>query len=203
MECSAKRYHDALRVYREIAPLFDERTSHALRGKFHNSYAIVLGILGTSEGREDLIDTALVEYAAASYHFEQAGHLRYCACAENNLAMLYLTLGRHTEAHEHLDRARPMLAGLKDEAHVAQVDETRAKVLLAEGRSGEAEKVAAAAVRALERGGEQSLLAEALTTHGVALARTGRHVRARQTLQRAAGDDWRPGGAQFRVVLVD
>lgn len=58
--------------------------------------------------------------------------------------------------------------------------------MLAEGRNAEAEKVVAAAVRSLERGDEQSLLAEALTTQGVALARIGRHIRARATLQRAA-----------------
>jgi CheY-like chemotaxis protein len=68
---------------------------------------------------------------------------------------------------------------------VAQVDETRARVLLAEGRNEEAEKVARAAVRTLEKGDERSNLAEALTTHGTALARTGRRARARLTLQRA------------------
>jgi tetratricopeptide (TPR) repeat protein len=187
VERTSGRYHDALRIHTQHAHLFEgEGVRAVLKGKFHNEYAVVSGVIGTSESREDLTDNALVEYAAASYYFEQAGHLRYCACAENNLAMLYLTLGRHREAHEHLDRARPLLLGLKDEAHVAQVDETRTKVLLAEGRAGEAEKVASAAVRALEKGDEQAILAEALTTHGVALARTGHRVRARQTLQRAA-----------------
>lgn len=49
----------------------------------------------------------------------------------------------------------------------------------------EAERVAGAAVQALEQGGEQAILAEALTTHGAALARLGRHMRARLVLQRA------------------
>ncbi|MCA1614908.1 MAG: hypothetical protein LC800_12395 [Acidobacteria bacterium] len=66
------------------------------------------------------------------------------------------------------------------------MDETRARVLLAEGRAAEAEKAARASARSLERGGEHALLAEALTTHGVALARLGRHDDARATLRRAA-----------------
>ena len=41
--------------------------------------------------------------------------------------------------------------------------------------------------RALDKGDECSLLAEALTTHGTALARTGKDARARTTLQRAIG----------------
>ena len=205
-ERSAMRYHDALRIQTEYAPLFGENVSHALRAKFHNEFGIVLDILGTSERREDYIDRALLEYTAASYHFEQAGHLRYCACVENNLAMLYLAVGRFKEAHEHLDRARPIFVRLKDEVHTAQLDETRSKVLLAEGRNAEAERTAGAAVRTLEKGGEQSLLAEALTAHGTALARTGRHVRARLTLQRAvviaerAGDTETAGRALLAVV---
>ncbi len=206
VERSAKRYHDALRIHTSYAPLFDERVSHLLRARFHNSFAITLDILGTSEKREDYIDRALLQYTAASHHFEQAGHRVYCACVENNLAMLYLAIGRLGEAHEHLDRAQKMLADLKDSVHLAQVNETRAKVLLAEGRNTEAEKVVAAAVRTLEKGDEQSLLAEALTTQGIALARASRHVRARATLQRAAviaeqaGDRAAAGRAALTII---
>jgi CheY-like chemotaxis protein len=206
VERSAKRYHDALRIHTSYAPLFDERVSHLLRARFHNSFAITLDILGTSEKREDYIDRALLQYTAASYHFEQAGHRVYCACVENNLAMLYLAIGRHGEAHEHLDRAQKMLADLKDSVHLAQVNETRAKVLLAERRNTEAEKVVAAAVRTLEKGDEQSLLAEALTTQGIALARAGRHVRAHAALQRAAliaeqaGDRAAAGRAALTII---
>ncbi|HEX8181650.1 MAG TPA: response regulator [Pyrinomonadaceae bacterium] len=185
VEWTSKRYHDALRIHTKYAPLFGESTNNALRGKFHNGFAVVLGILGTAEKREDYIDRALIEYAAASYHFEQAGHIGYCAVAENNLALLYLSLNKYVEAHEHLDRAQQVLVGLKDSVHLAQVADSRAKVLLAEGQNEEAQNVAGWAVQTLEQGDQLALLAEALITYGVALARTGHHVRARQTLQRA------------------
>jgi tetratricopeptide (TPR) repeat protein len=146
---------------------------------------VTLWSLSTLKQQEDYTDRALIEYTAASFHFEQAGHRVYCACVENNMAVLFLNVGKCAEAHEHLDRARKVLAGLKDNAHTAQVDETRARVLLAEGRNEEAERFAAAAVRALEKGGEQSILAEALTSYGIALARLGDHTRAHIALQRA------------------
>ncbi|HEY0408299.1 MAG TPA: helix-turn-helix domain-containing protein, partial [Pyrinomonadaceae bacterium] len=98
----------------------------------------------------------------------------------------YFQFGKYTEAHEHLDHARRILVSLKDSGTIAQVDETRARVFLAEREYGLAESASRSAVRTLEKGGRQSLLAEALTTHGVALARLGSHQRARFTLFRAA-----------------
>ena len=185
IEAECKRYGEALRIHTEAAPLFQQLENHCLIGSFHNEYAIVLRNLGTSEKRQDYIDLALIEYAAASYHFEQAGHLRYQACVENNLGFLYWKLGRSAEAHQHLDRAQILFARLKDDLHSAQVDETRARVMLSEGAFVQAEKSARKAVQLLESGDAPSLLAEALTTHGVALTKLGRKDHARTAFERA------------------
>ncbi len=206
IEMGANRFNDALRIDTEAASLFEKSHNHALKGKFHNGFGKVLRNLGEMERREDYIDRALIEYAAASYHFEQAGHARYHGCVENNLGFLFSTLGKYREAHEHLDRAQALFTSLKDSVHLAQVDETRARVLLAEGRADAAEKLVRAAVQTLEHGGEQSLLAEALTTHGRALARLSRHQLARLTLQhavevaQAAGDTEGAGQASLAVI---
>jgi CheY-like chemotaxis protein len=185
VEKVSHRLNDALHLHMEAAPLFESSSNHTLKGRFHNEYGTVLKNLGAAERRNDYIDRALIEYAASCYHFEQAGHTRYHACVENNLGMLFSTAGKFIEAHEHLDRAQALFTQLKDRVHIAQVDETRAKVLLKEGRLVEAEKIARSAVHTLETGGEQSLYAEALTTHGITLARVGRFQQARLTLQTA------------------
>jgi CheY-like chemotaxis protein len=206
VEGGAKRFSDALRIHTEAAPLFKKIQNDVLQGKFHHSFASVLNYLSATERREEYVDRALIEYTAASFHYEQAGHARYQACVENNLGFLFGTIGKFTDAHEHLDRAQALLTTLKDSVHLAQLDDTRAKVLLAEGRIGEAEKLAAAAVRTLEKGGEQSLLAEALTTHGIALARLGRYPQAHLTLQSAlevaqtAGDLESAGQAALTII---
>ncbi|HYY57315.1 MAG TPA: sigma 54-interacting transcriptional regulator [Pyrinomonadaceae bacterium] len=158
--------------------------------------------MGTLEHREDYTDRALVEYSAASYHLEQAGNTRYRAIVENNLGFLFFIKGTFKEAHEHLDRARLLFSSLKDSVHTAQVDDTRARVLLAQGRNAEAEKVVRAAVRTLEQGDEQSLLAEALTTEGVALARLGRFEEARATLERASEVAERAGDIESAGVAA-
>src|SRR2546423_3116301 len=206
VERSAGRFSEALRIHTEAAPLFEKIGSHALKGMFHLGLAETLRKLSAIERREDYADRAIIEYVAASYHFEQAGHERYRARVENNLGLLLSTVGRFAEAHEHVARARRIFAGLKDKGSVAQVDDTRARVLLAEGKRAEAERAARAAVRALERGDGHALLAEALTTHGVALARTGQYARARGALERAlavadgVGDREGAGRAALAVV---
>lgn len=185
IEKLTNRLSDALHLLIEAAPLFYASKNHTIKGRFHNEYAQVLRKLSAAEHRNDYVDRALIEYEAASYHFEQAGHARYQACVENNLGFLFGTIKNFTQAHEHLDRAQALFTSMKDSVHTAQVDDTRARVLLTEGRINEAEKIVRSAIQVLERGGEQSLLAEALTTHGVILARMGSHKVARLTLQRA------------------
>jgi len=206
VEVSAGRYNDALRILTEVSPALEINENDILKGKFHNQLALLLRRLSVGEQRGDYIDRALIECAAASYHFEQAGHTRYQACVENNLGMLFCTAGKFAEAHEHVDRAQALFTKLRDKVHIAQVDETRARVLLAEGRTPEAEKLARCAVHALETGGEQSLYAEALITHGMALARLGRFQQARLTLQNAlvvaqnAGDLESAGQAELTII---
>src|SRR5207244_5730387 len=62
------------------------------------------------------------------------------------------------------------------------------------------------AVKTLEKGDERALLAEALTTHGVALARLGDYPSAKRLLQRAievaetAGDLEGAGRAKLSII---
>jgi tetratricopeptide (TPR) repeat protein len=171
IETSAQRFHDALQIATEAAPLFEKGTNDVLKGKFHYGFGMLLRKLGTADSREDYVDRAFIEYAAASFYFEQAGLARYEGFVESNLGFLFCVIGKFAKAHEHLDRAQALFTSLKDRVHLAQVDETRARVLLAEGLVAKAEEIVRAAVQTLEKGGEHSLLAEALTTHGIALAR--------------------------------
>jgi tetratricopeptide (TPR) repeat protein len=187
VERGAARYKEALRILTNNAPLFEKVKSHTIKGGFHNALAGVLEDLGASEKKQSYIDRAFVEYAAAAYHFEQAGHKTYRANVENNLGFLFFKVGKFKEAHEHLNYARRLLMYLKDSCGVAQVNETRARVFLAEGHNSDAERAAGAAVRTLENSGQQALLAEALISHATALARLGYYNQSRSTFQRAVG----------------
>ena len=186
VESSATRFSDSLRILLDAAPLFEASHNHALKGRFHNELAFNFQSLGSTENRADYTDRALVEFTAASFHFERAGHTRYRSVVENNLGLLFYTLGRLAEAHEHLDRARELYPDPTNAVDAASVDETRARVFLAQGLASRAEETAQGACAVFERAGEFALLAEALTTRGTALARLGRAQEAQQTFERAA-----------------
>lgn len=186
VESYCGRYNDALRILTESTILFEESLNHALKGRFHNELACVLMFLGTAEIRPDYTDRAIIEYTAAAFHFEEAGHASYRARAENNLGYLLYTVGRYDDAHEHLNNARVLFLAVRDKGSIAQVDETRARVLLAQGRTKEAERAIRQAVQVLAKGGEQGLYAEALTTQGRVLTKLGNFPESRNTLRKAA-----------------
>jgi len=206
VEVDARQLSEGLRLYSEASAMVEQSPDHALKGTFHNSFGLALRRLADADNREDYLDRALIEYAAASFHFEQAGNRHYHARVENNLGYLFLKVGRYKEAYNHLDRARDLFLELKDVGTVAQVDETRARTLLAEGRVNEAERLVRSTISTLEKGDEQALLAEALTTHGITLSRLGNHPRSRVLLERAievaqtAGDLEGAGRARLSII---
>src|SRR5215208_215894 len=185
VEQHAGRLTEALILLTDNAALFEKINNETLKGCYRQTLADVLENLWAAGGHADYLDRSLVEYAAASYHFEQAEHKSYLANVENNLGFLLYKVNYCAEAHEHLDRARRIFSSLADKNAAAQVDETRARVFLKEKRYADAEKVARASVRILEQSDRQSLLAEALTTHGRALARLGTYNAALATFRRA------------------
>jgi tetratricopeptide (TPR) repeat protein len=185
VEHSAERDPKAFQILKKNAALFEKLNNHTLRGSYHVNLGNRLENLGESRSKSDYIDRAFIEYAAASYHFELAGHRPYLANVETNLGYLYFKIHRFAEANEHLDRARRIYACIKDARTAAQVDETRARIFLEQGRLTEAERVARSAVRIQEKGGNTSLLTEALITYGRVLARSERYAESLTTFRRA------------------
>lgn len=203
VEVFSNRIDEALDLLNQAAPLLAQIEDHATHGRYHMQRAIAFKRRG---GHDDL-DRALIENAAAGFHLEQARHTRYLARVENNIGLILAELERHGEALEHLNKARQIFSTLKDSGSVAQVNETRARVFLAQNRYADAEEAAAAAVAILERGDEQSLIAEALATRGIALVQLGRHREAFDTISRSAqiaeiaGD--RVTSGKTRLIMVE
>ena len=207
VELRAGQLSEALQFHNRARTIVDASTDSALKGAFHNQLATLYeNLRSNKQFIDDYTDKALIEYAAASFHFEEAGNARYLASVENNFAFLLYTIGKYEEAHRHLDRARQLFFALSDVGMIAQVDETRARTLLAEGRLKDAEKFARLAVKTLEKGDEQALLAEALTTHGTVFARLGDHSAAKRLFQRAVdvaettGDLEGAGRAKLSII---
>ncbi len=202
VEISSGRYKEALTLLNDAAPFLAEVSDDASYGRYHGQRGNAYLSLGGTEN----LDHALIEYSAASRYLANAGHIRYLAGVENNIGFIHMLLGRAAEALIHLDQAREIFVSLKDQRMVAQVNETRARVLLAEKRFAEAERAIFAAVTVLERGDDSSLLAEALVTEGSIFAGSEKFDSARKSFQRAsevaaaAGDSHFAAVAQLRMI---
>jgi tetratricopeptide (TPR) repeat protein len=79
VEHSAGRNQKALRTLTNHAPLFEKLHNHTLKGSYHVTLGNRLENLWESGSHPDYLDRALIEYAAASYHFEKAEHRCYLA----------------------------------------------------------------------------------------------------------------------------
>lgn len=191
VERSARRLRAALRLLNDESPLFLSLKDDYLKGCFFSIRGITYkDLLETDDVQEEggvpeCVDRALMDCTAACIHFESVGHVRYQGRNENNVGHLKMLTGRYAEAHERLNYARGLFAGLKDRGSIAEVDETRARVFIAEGCFDKAEEVVAHSIAVLEQGGQHALLAAALTTSGIALARMGRYAEAKARLLRA------------------
>jgi tetratricopeptide (TPR) repeat protein len=146
---------------------------------------MALRSLATPENKSAEFRRVLNEYEEADRHFKLARHAVFRAHVKNNIAYVLRELSRFREAHEYLDHARRLTVSIRDKVKTAQVDESRAQLFIAERRFREAEAAARNAAKTFEKSGHQCFLAEALTTHGIALARLGKTVQAQFRFQKA------------------
>jgi len=178
VECSAARFREALELLNDNEALFRKITNHTIKGGYHTELAIILRNLATIENRPEYFRRAIDEYRKAECQFRLAHNPIFRADVINNVGFLLFKLSRYKEAHKKLDEARRLTVRFKDRTHTAQIDESRAQVLIAEDRLVEAERTARRAVSALRKSGHFCMMAEALITQGVALARLGRTAHA-------------------------
>jgi tetratricopeptide (TPR) repeat protein len=185
VECSAARYHEAFGILTDNSALFQKLANHTVKGAYHSELAIIIRNLATAEKREEYFQRAIGEYKEADNQFRFARNPVFRADVKNNVGFLLFKLSRHKEAHKYLDEARRLTASFKDKTRTAQINESSAQVFIAEGKLKEAEAVARRAVSAFEKGGHFCMMAEALITQGIALARLRKTESAQFIFQKA------------------
>ena len=188
-EWTAGRFREALELLNNNEALFRKITNPTIKGGYHSELAIVHRNLATTENQLEYFRRAINEYKEAERQFRLAHNPIFRADVINNVGFLLFKLSRYKEAHKYLNEARRLTVRFKEKARTAQIDDSRAQVLIAEGRLVEAERIARRAVAALRKGRHLCIMAEALITHGIALARLGRtahaHVIFRQAIEAA------------------
>jgi tetratricopeptide (TPR) repeat protein len=184
IEFQTGHLYESRRILEEARPFF-ENTNDALKGRFHGQLGLILRRFGSLSGNTDYFDRAIIEYTAAIYHYENAGHKRYCAINLNNLAFLLLELKRYKEAHQQIRHASKLLREVPDEGLLAQISETEARIYLSEARYQEGLVVIKKAVSILEKGDENAPYADALTWEGILLSRLHYHSKSIKILVKA------------------
>jgi tetratricopeptide (TPR) repeat protein len=187
IESSDLRFEVAARILDDNAALFEDVSNDTIKGSYHNESAIVFRNFAKSFPlkRDEYLQRALSEFEKADHHFTVARNSVYRAVIKNNVGLILFNLSRFKEAHKYLLEAQRITASLKDKVRVAQIDETLAQVFIAENKLEDAEIVIRRAIQVFEKSGQHALLAGALVTQGITLARLKQDERARFTLEKA------------------
>jgi len=157
VEVAASNLYEAANVLHNHAALADACADHLLLAHFHETRGGIFQLIGEREHFDVNADRALLEYAAASYHYEQAGDRDVAGCAENNIGLLLAQLGKSIEAREHLERARKLFSG--SVVKLAEVDHTEAEIYLLEGNYFDALRLASKAMSVFTACDELRLIA--------------------------------------------
>ena len=166
------RLHEAISIVEVVGPW--------ATGRCYLELASTYSDLAKSEELEEYFSTAREFYLRALYEFEAVGNHRLVAIALNNLGYLMVSLGNYFDAESYLRRARRNFDCFNDKIRSAQVDDSLARLYLAQRKLEEAAITIEGAVQIMENGDEDVLLAEALTTKGLIYCRTKRHSEARR-----------------------
>jgi len=206
LERHAGRLHDALACLTKAKSTIDS-VGPWLAGRYHLELGSTYQQLAISDCDSTLFTEALTHFTESLYEFEAIGNLRMMGIAENNLGFLLLTMGRLTESSLHLGYASVMFEGLRDKVRQAQVNDTLARLQLAENHYDTAAELADRAIETLQLGDEDSLLAEVLTTKGIVCTRLEHYRDAIRVFERAyavasrCGD--RQGAARSLLIMLE
>jgi len=186
VEWAESHYKEVLRILSENALLFERIKNHTIKGTYHNQLGITLRVIGSaSKKRIEYFNRAIEEYHAADQEFKLAKHVVFRAHVKNNISYVLRELRSFQEAHRYLEQARRLFKRARDKVRMAQVNDSRAQLFIAEGKYAEAEHHARSAARTFERAGRQCFFAEALVDQGIALARMREPQRAQFMFQQA------------------
>jgi tetratricopeptide (TPR) repeat protein len=152
VECAAGRLHSALSILKESDQMLNESDNHTLRGSFHNLHAG-----DAAAARRHRQERILLR---PRHHGVHRGRLPLRARAARALRRGHREQPRGAALQarqvtptrtEHLDRAGITLSRLGDAGLLAQIDRTRAQVLIAEKQYRDAARIIAGAVERWSR----------------------------------------------------
>lgn len=186
-ESSNFRYSSALKFY-EKAYQFIGTISVFTEAKIRNGIGLAYKNIGKSlpeTERATYFDKAIIEFEGALICYEAVQNSRSMILARNNIGFLYYSIGLYDEALRALKIAESEARRARDKDHLSIVSDTLARAFLAKGDYRRAVEIAAESVHYLESFESSNLLATALVTYGIALARNGETGKAKSAFYQA------------------
>ena len=178
IETKCNCWDKAAALLNEAAPLVEATYELNLKAKYHLQNGAVLCQLGKFKRNNEYLERAAAEYLNSSRYSSAAGNERLLAYAENNLGVLLIEFSKYDEALKHLENAAEVFAKSQKVGFLAEVNESRARVLLHQGNPLEALELIGNVIETVKHGGQNAFLAEALMTQGIILAKLGEKERA-------------------------
>jgi tetratricopeptide (TPR) repeat protein len=142
LQTDHRRWREALATLESVRELLDRDDCAYLKGHFHQQRGLAYKLAYEETNSESDLDNALLEYEAASEHFEVTGNALCEAAILNNLGNLYRIGKQYSRAHNNVDRAASLYERLNDRSNLAQVKDTKALILLDEGQYRRAKRYA-------------------------------------------------------------
>jgi tetratricopeptide (TPR) repeat protein len=166
-----KQYREGMRELIKAEQVFEYSDNRILKAKNKNILAQLQAGVARTEKDAEYFDKARFNFGAALAYLEAEEVRDYLSIAAilNNLANTLLELGETDEAHARVDRAERIFNDAGEQAWLAQVYDTRAKVYIAQGIYKEAVRWASRAVLILMDGVERDPYEEAKATLELAL----------------------------------
>lgn len=184
LQTDAARWAQGLTALDAARSIFDFIVSPSWRGKFFQQRGLCYKQAYEQTGRSEFLDKALIEYEAAKDHYERAGNARFEASVLNNIGNLYRIAGHTQRAHRNIDRALALYGRINDRSHLAHAKDTKALILLDEGKYVAAKKYADQSVGLL-RNHDLGWVTIPLVTRAKILYRLGQCSSAKKDFEEA------------------
>jgi len=187
IESLSFRYSSALKFY-EQAYAFIGKISVFTEAKIRNGMGLVYKDIGKNLSETERVtyfDKAIIEFEGALICYEEVQNIRSAILARNNIGFLYYSIGLYDEAIGILEIAESEARRIQDKNNLSIVSDTLARAAIAQRNYERAIEIAAASVYYLESCENSNLLATALITYGIALAKGGKIEKSKAVFSQA------------------
>ena len=157
IDLSELKFSAALEIYKEHEPQFRRSADNWIGSSFYTNAGVALGETGAA-------DESIMCLQIAAERAERGSNKPQLATIQNELAHVYMSLGRFERAHLYVDKGIALYREIGDESREGMLLDTKAAISLSQGNFETALKTIEKAIYILKDGENKAFLAEAYAT---------------------------------------